>query len=111
MKNRKAVDVAAHRRSPKTRPAPEGLSEWLEKVTSGRLFEEARLGNPLLYARRVFIAIISSFFCQEYLPSYQNAPRNPYRLRCDEDGSVSTIAASSSPIDSVRKMSLDDPRS
>lgn len=55
----------------------------------GTPLQEARLGNPLLYARRVFIAIISSFFCQEYLPSYQNAPRNPYLLRCDEDGGIS----------------------
>lgn len=51
--------------------------------------KDARVGNPLLYTRRIFLSVISSFFAQDCLNSYPGAPTNPYRLICDESGEVS----------------------
>jgi hypothetical protein len=52
--------------------------------------KDARVGNPLLYTRRIFLSVISSFFAQDCLNSYPGAPTNPYRLRFDDHGDVST---------------------
>jgi len=52
--------------------------------------KDARVGNPLLYTRRIFLGVISSFFAQDCLNSYPGASTNPYRLICDEDGGIST---------------------
>jgi len=51
---------------------------------------DARVGNPLLYTRRIFLSVISSFFAQDCLNSYPGAPTNPYRLTFDEDGGISS---------------------
>ena len=54
----------------------------------GTEFSQARIGNPLLYVRRVFICVISSFFAQDDLNIFPGSPTNPYRLRCDDDGGI-----------------------
>jgi len=55
----------------------------------GTPFSQARIGNPLLYVRRIYLCVISSFFAQEKLEDYPGAPNNPYRLMCDPDGGIS----------------------
>ncbi len=52
--------------------------------------ESARIGNPLLYVRRVLICVIGSMFSSEYLTNYPGAPPNRWRLRCDPDGGISS---------------------
>lgn len=48
-----------------------------------------RIGNPLLYTRRIFLCVISSFFAQDCLNDYEDAPENPYKLICNKDGGIS----------------------
>jgi hypothetical protein len=54
----------------------------------GTEFTQARIGNPLLYARRIYLCVISSFFAQTKLEDYPGAPNNPYQLICDSEGGI-----------------------
>lgn len=54
----------------------------------GTPLAEARIGNPLLYVRRVYLCVIASFFAQDRLEDYPGAPDNPYKLICGPDGDI-----------------------
>lgn len=55
----------------------------------GAPLSTARVGNPLLYARRVFVCIISSFFSSKDLNTFPGSPDNAYQILYNEDGSIS----------------------
>ena len=47
-----------------------------------------RIGNPLIYPRRIFLILLNSFFAQDQLVSFPNAPENRYKVICNSDGSI-----------------------
>lgn len=60
--------------------------------------KEARIGNPFLYAQRLFILLLNSVFTQERILDYgtvtddstvcSESPKNPYRVMCKKDGTI-----------------------
>lgn len=47
-----------------------------------------RVGNPLLYPRKIFLNVLKLAFSQDRLLEYIGAPKNFHKIFCREDGSI-----------------------